>query len=484
MGKHAANLAGLPTANEAILVTWDSIDDTENPRNWDSARKWRVTISISAFVLMNTLSSTIIAPALSQIAETLHVNNDVEKTLILSIFVLGFAIGPFIACPLSEIHGRKVTIHSWNFLYLIFNTVCGVVNSTAAMLVLRFLAGFFCSASQGIGTGVVSDLFSKEQRGRAVAIYSIFPLMGPIVGPVLGGVIAQHTTWRWAFYAASLLDVLILVPSVFTLRETYEPVLLRRKKERLTKETGRTYQTQHDDLDQPRSLVYSNALVRPLKMLATQPIIQMLALYNAILYGVIYILYTNFPTLWTDIYHESQSIAALNYLSLFVGSVIAAEVSTRVIDHIQRHLYATHGGVHLPEFRLPVMPAATLTQAAGIFLYGWSADFRTHWILPNVGAAVFMGAAMTCAIAVNMYMIDTYGKYAASALAAISMLRQIFGCFFPIFSPYLYDRLGYGWGNSVLGFISLSIGLPSVLVLWKWGGELRKHSPYANDGTT
>jgi MFS family permease len=93
---------------------------------------------------MNTLSSTIIAPALPYISETLNVTNSAEQILLLSIFVLGSAFGPFIACPLPEIYGRSRTIQSWNFLYLVFNMVCGPVNSKAAMLVLRFLAGFFC----------------------------------------------------------------------------------------------------------------------------------------------------------------------------------------------------------------------------------------------------------------------------------------------------------------------------------------------------
>lgn len=149
---------------DAQLVTWESADDKENPKNWAKARKWRATLSISAFVLMNTLSSTIVAPALPRIADTLHVTNEAEETLILSIFVLGFAFGPFLACPLSEVHGRRITIQSWNLLYLIFNTACGPVNSAPAMLVLRFLAGFFCSASQGVSRWLPWLILQKRTK--------------------------------------------------------------------------------------------------------------------------------------------------------------------------------------------------------------------------------------------------------------------------------------------------------------------------------
>jgi len=244
-----------------------------------------------------------------------------------------------------------------------------------------------------------------------------------------------------------------------------------------------SFYTEYDHLDKDRAEVYRVAMIRPLKLLATQPIIQVMALYNAFLYGLIYILYANFPALWTDVYHQKPDIAGLNYLSLFVGSLFAAEVSTRAIDSIQKHLSHKNNGAHRPEYRMPVMPPATLALSVGMFMYGWTADIKAHWILPNIGAAIFMGAAMACAIAVNTYMIDTYGKYAASALAAINMLRQIFGCIFPIFAPYLYAELGYGWGSSVLGFLALAIGLPAVILLWKFGGALRQRSPYAQDVT-
>ena len=162
------------------------------------------------------------------------------------------------------------------------------------------------------------------------------PLIGPVIGPVVGGVIVQHTSWRWTFYTASLLDAVILVPSFFILEETFAPVLLRHKKKRLEEQvTGQRYYIEDDTLDQGRLEVYKTAIVRPIKLLATQPIIQVMALYNAFLYGIFYLLYANFPALWTGIYHEEPQIAGLNYISLFVGALIAAELCTHAIDHIE-----------------------------------------------------------------------------------------------------------------------------------------------------
>lgn len=149
-------------ADEPQLVTWDSQEDRENPKNWPKARKWRATICTSAFVLMNTLTSTIISSSLPKIATSLHITNKAEEILVLSIFTLGFAFGPFISSPLSEIHGRIRILQSWNFLYLVFNTVCGPINSSGGMLAFRFLAGFFCSSSQGVSSYLK---FEQLERG-------------------------------------------------------------------------------------------------------------------------------------------------------------------------------------------------------------------------------------------------------------------------------------------------------------------------------
>lgn len=77
------------------------------------------------------------------------------------------------------------------------------------------------------------------------------------------------------------------------------------------------------------------------------------------------------------------------------------------------------------------------------------------------------------------YLVDTYTLYAASALAAVSVLRSLAAFGFPLFAPYIYKSLGYGWGNIVLAFISIGIGIPAPVFLWRLGEKLRKASPYA-----
>jgi MFS family permease len=284
-----------------------------------------------------------------------------------------------------------------------------------------------------IGGGTLSDLFTAEERGKAVAIYSIAPLLGPVLGPVMGGLISQHASWRWAFYAASLLDAVVQLLGLVFLEETYAPVLLRRKQEGLHK-TPAVKPSQA--LRQVRGRLSSN-LGRAARLFLTQPIVQVLALYNAFLYGIIFILYATFPSLWTDVYHQSVSISGLHYISLAVGTAFASEVCTHINDRIFASLKQKHRGTTLPEFRVPMMGPATILLSAGLFWYGWSAEHKLFWLMPDIGSAMFMSGAVVCGICVNAYIIDMYKEFSASALAPVAILRCLAAFSFPLFAPYV-----------------------------------------------
>ena len=77
------------------------------------------------------------------------------------------------------------------------------------------------------------------------------------------------------------------------------------------------------------------------------------------------------------------------------------------------------------------------------------------------------------------YIVDAYSRFAASAVASTTVLRSLAGFGFPLFAPAMYNALGYGWGNSVLGFAALAVGLPAPFLLWRYGEQLRAKSKFA-----
>jgi multidrug resistance protein len=421
-----------------------------------------------------------VAPALSAIDREFGITNQVLSSLTLSVFVLAYAVGPLFLGPMSEMYGRVIVLQTANLLYLFFNLGCGLAQTKTQLIIFRFLSGLGGSAPLAIGGGVLSDLFTAEQRGRAISIYSLAPLLGPAVGPIAGGFIAEKTTWRWVFYATTIADGLIQLSGLFFLQETYPPVLLHRKKKKLIKESGN--EALHTEWDNPDRTIAASlriSLLRPFKLLGTQIIVQVLALYMAYLYGLMYLVLSTFPTLWETEYHESVGIGGLNYISLGVGFFLGTQLCAPAQDRIYRALKKRNGGVGKPEFRVPLMIPGAMLVPIGLFIYGWTAQAHTHWIGPNFGAAIFAAGVIIGFQCIQTYIVDSYTRYAASAVGAATVLRSLAGFGFPLFAPDMYNALHYGWGNSLLAFIAIGLGWPAPILLWKFGEKLRKKSTFA-----
>lgn len=464
------------------LVTWDSPDSQENPRNWSKRHRWAVTVLVSSYTFLSPLASSMIAPALPLLSREFHVTSSAEQSLMLSTFVLGYAFGPLVLAPLTEMFGRRIVLQTTNAMFIAFNLGCGGAQSSAQLTVLRFFAGLGGSAPQAVGGGTIADLFEPQDRGSAMGMYSLAPLLGPAIGPIVGGWIVQETgQWRWIFWASSIYGGLTALVGLKLLPETYAPEILKRKAKKLRKETGNqelhTIYEKQDNSSWHVKLRHS--IVRPVVLLSTQPIIQVFSLYIAIIYGCMYILLTVFPQTFGDIYGEKPGIASLNYISLAIGFTIGGQVGGRVVDHSYRTLRARSAdGKGQPEFKLPLLMVSSVLFPTGLLIYGWTAEYKTHWIGPDIGACIFAIGAMGTFLSCQSYLVDVIPLYAASVLAAAVMVRSLGGFGFPLFAPTMYEHLGQGWGNTVLALVSAVIGIPAPYVLFRYGPYLRAKSQY------
>ncbi|KAL9108727.1 MAG: hypothetical protein Q9227_006523 [Pyrenula ochraceoflavens] len=463
------------------LVTFDGPDDPENPKNWPNRKRWLATLSVASFTFLAPLTSSMVAPAVPEIQEEFGIHGDVLPEIVLSIFVLAFAVGPLVLGPLSEVYGRVKVLQVSNLLFLIFNLAAGFSRNTAQMIAFRFLSGLGGSGPLAIGAGVLGDLFRPEERGKAMAMYGLGPLLGPSLGPIAGSWIAYTTTWRWMFRATSIACGIIFVFGLFNLKESYAPFILSQKAKRLRAQTGNTkLHTESETSDRNSAKFILSSIGRSFRLLFTQPIVQVLAVYMAYSYGLMYLVLATFPRLWMEKYNESLGISGLNYISLGLGFFFGAPLCGKTNDVIYHRMKArspTKEGK--PEYRMPLMIPFSLLVPCGLFLYGWTAETKTHWIVPNIGAAIFAAGTIAAFQCVQTYIVDAYTRYAASAIGAVTVLRSLAGFGFPLFAPIMYKKLNYGWGNSVLGFAAIGIGFPAPVLLWLYGERLRKHSPFA-----
>lgn len=156
---------------------------------------------------------------------------------------------------------------------------------------------------------------------------------------------------------------IVQLVGLFGLRETYAPILLRRKAAALKKSMGLPHdsdrvQTSYEAKaggrrKTPREVVV-HGMLRPFVLLASEPILQLFALYLAVIYGCIYLLLTTMSQLYEGTYGQSTGIASLHYIALALGFMIASQGGARLLDVIYRRLKAREDGPGRPEFRLPL----------------------------------------------------------------------------------------------------------------------------------
>ncbi|KAG2137919.1 MFS polyamine transporter [Suillus clintonianus] len=455
-------------STDVLIVDWDGPDDPQNPKNWSFRRKWVTTVIVSSITFISPISSSMIAPATGQVASTFGIRSDIVLALTTSIFVLAYAMGPLVLGPLSEIYGRSRVLQLSNLWYLAWNLGCGFAQTEYQLLAFRFLAGLGGSAPMSIGSGVIGDCWRVDERGKALAIYTLAPLLGPVLGPITGAWIAERSTWRWVFWSTSIVDVAIILLAFFVLQETYAPFLLEQKAERICRSMDaekapyKDIRTIFEGQDRSWRTIMTTALSRPFQLFIREPIMQIFGIYMAYLYGLLYLFLTTIPSIFQGEYQQSVGIAGLHYIALGVGLTGASQLNAKTMDKIYMYLKNKHG-VGKPEFRLPAMIPGSLLLPIGCLIVGWTTQAHTHWIAPDIGIALVGAGIILNFQCIMAYVVDCFTLHAASAVAAVVCLRSLAGFVFPLFAPAMYSTLGFGKGDTVLAVVAIVIGCPAYV---------------------
>ena len=248
---------------------------------------------------------------------------------------------------------------------------------------------------------------------------------------------------------------------------------MARKTRALQKKTGNMSLRSKYDQGLTARRLWRNTLIRPAKMLVFSPIIFLLSLFMAVTYGYLYLLFTTFPVVFGEYYHFSIGITGLVYLGLGVGNIIGLVIFGVFSDKVL--LAKAASGELKPEYRLLPMVWTSFTLPIGLFIYGWSARYAIHWIVPIIGNAFFGIGLLVTLVCTLTYVVDAFTEYAASATAANAVMRSVVGATLPLAGPKMYQALGIGWGNSLLAFIALA-GCPIPWFFYKYGERIRNSS--------
>ncbi|KAJ5618943.1 hypothetical protein N7510_002927 [Penicillium lagena] len=465
------------------IVGWDGRDDPNNPQNFTNGKKWALLALISAMTLISPLASSMFSPAIPYMAADFGETNETILSFSVSIYLLGYTFGPLLLAPLSEIYGRRIVLSAANWFFVVWQIGCALAQNIETLIICRLFAGIGGSGCITLGAGVIADMFPREKRGMATSIWALGPLLGPVIGPIAGGFIGETIGWRWVFW------LLLITGGAFSFgvevfnKETYAVVLIRWKTDKLNKELGRTDLTSaYDTGKEPASVkeVLGKSLKRPFILFFTSPIVFLLATYMSLVYGLLYLFFTTISDVFTSVYGFSVGLSGLAYLGIGLGFLGGVAVNAVTNDRIVGKLTAQNNGKFEPEMRLPMMIFFSCVLPVSFFWYGWTADKHVFWIVPIIGMFPFGFGMMGVYMPIQTYIIDCYPAYAASANATLTASRSLVGALLPLAGPRMFDVLGLGWGNSLLGFVALAF-VPLPIVFTKWGKSIREKWPVSLD---
>ncbi|PGH04993.1 hypothetical protein AJ80_08420 [Polytolypa hystricis UAMH7299] len=458
------------------LVTF-TINDPENPKNWSKAYKWYCTMLVAFTCFVVAFSSSVITPGLSGVEEEFGVSNQVALITI-SVFVVGFGVGPMVFAPLSELVGRKPIYVVTMFVALIFIIPCAVSKNIGTLIACRAIDGIAFSAPMTLVGGTLADLWKNEERGVPMAAFSAAPFIGPAIGPLVGGFLFEGKGWRWLYWIQLILAGATWVLLTFTMPETYTPTLLAKRAKKMRKEQNSDRYVTEQDLDSlPLAEKLRLFLFRPFQLLFLEPIVLFLALYMSVLYGLLYMFFIAFPIVYEGGKGYSAGITGLMFIPLAIGVVGSAVCSPLVNKHYLK-ISQQFGGKPPAEKRLIPMMWSCWLIPVGMFIFAWTSYPRLHWFGPMIGGFPVGFGFIFLYNACNNYLVDTYQHQAASALAAKTFVRSIWGAGCVLFTRHMYNRLGLQWASSLLAFLALACCAIPFVFYYK-GEAIRRHSRFA-----
>lgn len=469
--------AGSGTEDDPYVVQWMP-KDFRNPLQLSASMKRFITLIAALETLVVALVSSAYTGGIVQIEEQFRVTTEIA-TLGVALYVLGFALGPLLWAPMSELFGRQVVfIGTYCGLTIFCAGTTGATN-IQTLIVFRFLAGAFGSSPFTNSGGVIADMFAARERGLALSAFALAPFLGPVIGPIVGGFLGMETGWKWVMGLLTILCGAMWFFGAALKPETYAPVLLRQRAQTLSKLTGHVYMSKLD-IDQGRPTLKEAmkiSLSRPFILLFREPIVLLLSIYLAIIYGTLYMLFGAFPIVYEIHRGWNQGVSGLAFLGVMVGMLAAIAYSIPENNRYGK-LLEKNGGYLPPESRLPPCMLASLALPAGLFWFAWTNSPSIHWMV-SIAAGVPFGFGMVLVfLSVFNYLIDAYTIFAASVLAANSLLRSLFGFAFPLFTTYMYENLGIHWASCVPAFLALAC-VPFPFVLYKKGLSIRKYCKFS-----
>ncbi|MCJ1424197.1 hypothetical protein MMC29_002084 [Sticta canariensis] len=329
--------------------------------------------------------------------------------------------------------------------------------------------------------GLFADIYDDPTtRGRANAFCMAATSLGPQLSPIISGFVST-VSWRWTFWVALIVagfsfSLLVFAP------ETYGPKILQRRARRIRKETGNSRIIAPIEVETKgtRQMI-TVILMRPLRMLIFESIVLFTCLYLALAYAIFYLFFVAYPLIFHGVYGMSSGVLGLAFLPIGFGALIACGIFICYDIVLQRAKKAKAPWSSVEEYRrLPLACFGGPLYVVSLFWLGWTANSQVHWAIPLMAGLPFGIGFVLIFQALLNYLGDAYEIFAASAMAASSFTRSIFGAVLPFAGLPMYRKLGIPWATSLLGFLSLAMTIVPFAFI-KYGDRIRAGSKFCQE---
>ncbi|KAJ5770671.1 MFS general substrate transporter [Penicillium nucicola] len=263
-------------------------DDPHDPLQWSCQFRWMLCCISGVMTFSVAFISSSYAIGIPQIVQELGESEDIA-TLELSLFLVGFTLGPY---------GRRPIFILSTTGYVVFNIAICFAPSVTWILLLRLCSGTFGAAPLTNSGAVIADIFPAKQRGLAITVYALVPLFALAMGPLIGGFVAEATGWRGIMELNAIISGFACVVLLIALLETYSPVLLRLRAQRLTELTDKIYVSGIANVNISTTRFCSLSAFQPFQLACNELIILLLALYQALVFGTLYLTFAAFLILY------------------------------------------------------------------------------------------------------------------------------------------------------------------------------------------
>lgn len=465
---------------EPYTVSFNGPDDPLHPHNWNMKRKVWICAIIGAMTAAVAMGSSMYSPGILEVSEEFHIGH-VTATLGISLYVLGFATGPVVWAPLSELYGRRPVLLISGLGFVCFTFAVATAKDIQTVMLCRAFAGIIGAAPLVVVPAAFADLFGNRTRGKAIAIFSMMVFCMPLLAPVIGAfVVSSYLGWRWTQYLIGIFGSFSLVLVAIFFEETHHPIILVNKAKEIKKRTGNwLIHAPHDEFELTVKDIVEKNITRPLIMVATEPILFLISFYNAFIYGILYLLLSAYPIVFAEGYRMTGGTSELPYLGLVVGMMFGGAVCLWAEGAYLKAM-DSNGGKIVPEARLISVFYGSVLFPVGLFWFTWTGNYpdKVHWMAPTA-AGVFIGFGLITIFngSIN-YIIDSYLVFAASALAGNTFFRSGFACAFPLFAVQMFHAMGTNWAGLLLSCVGFAL-VPVPFLFYKYGKRLRAKSKYA-----